>query len=567
MPLYDSMSEPLLPDYHVLPENRINYRNICIRLWITLPLTLLLASVLIFGGVVLLHEQTINIQDVVCDPPNDKISSNGLQYIPKFHIFTQTYERINKHWEADNTDPEHAILPTESVICTDGVKLFGMLHSRGHVSNLFPKHSFLFHRSVENVAPEEFGWIGEHNTQFTRTKKWILYGPYIDTTFIRNPLSFWLYRSLGGWASDTQFIKVVLNNVEMGLYVLTMKIDQITSGIKQHDKAITHQRQKSVQTLLKFDWPDHKHTSFSSPASKSNVVIVYPSTRYIDKNPELYTRIHSGFDYIDDVISKPGHPLLKDVIDMDSFIRFYMLEELAKDADGYGLSAFVRLDINEHHEVKLYHWAPWDFHLGYGFTCMPIYYQNIFTNISDVGVRGWNVENVRDSALWVDKMNHPNGMVRNFGRNIRKFFLNLWTQPLFRTRFHDSWLIGRGYSNYTGSDAFMTFLNENRPLATQFIIKKIDEYQSLLQDDAMTDINIWTDSNRCAFFSCCHPEDTRDYRSAIDHLKMYITQRLFWIDKKVADEIMGTHTIEPGFRRNGVRNVLNDKDNPFIKAD
>lgn len=53
---------------------------------------------------------------------------------------------------------------------------------------------------------------------------WILLANYNDKTFMRNSLSFELFRKMGHYAPRTQFSEVIVNNIYQGIYVFTEKI-------------------------------------------------------------------------------------------------------------------------------------------------------------------------------------------------------------------------------------------------------------------------------------------------------------------------------------------------------
>ena len=53
---------------------------------------------------------------------------------------------------------------------------------------------------------------------------WILLANYNDKTFMRNSLTFELFRKMGHYAPRTQYCEVVVNNSYQGIYVFTEKI-------------------------------------------------------------------------------------------------------------------------------------------------------------------------------------------------------------------------------------------------------------------------------------------------------------------------------------------------------
>ena len=61
---------------------------------------------------------------------------------------------------------------------------------------------------------------------------------------------------------------------------------------------------------------------------------------------------------------------MSDIVDLESFARYYVLQEVAKDADGYGLSDYLAISAG-----RLQHREPWDFDLAYNFDCYHGYFK------------------------------------------------------------------------------------------------------------------------------------------------------------------------------------------------
>ena len=395
----------------------------------------------------------------------------------------------------------------------------------------------------------------------THPRRWVLWGPFIDTSFLRNPLSFHLYRSLGGWASYSEHLSLNMNGVELGLYVLTEKIDEQSLGVRKATRHRMAGKKKFpyYEALIKYDWPvdDGKHFSFPLPNSNNTVVMQYPQVPgYLAGNPTkmeqaFVTESQKAMINIDNIVAHGTAEQLEEVLDIDSFVRFYLLEEVAKDLDGYGLSAFTRLQMGHTPDnypnatvyTKLVHAAPWDFHLGYGFACMPMYFQNYLTGESDVGVRGWNAENLRTNAMWTDEWGHPNGAINNFGRNLRQFYLNLWQQHSFRTRFRSAWLAARGYYNAAtfkesgNTNELMNHLVATTPMKWSIVNGWLEDQGEAIDARATHDLKLWANTSRAAFFSICHPENNRNFTNAFTNLQDWVHRRMNWMDGRVAAEV------------------------------
>ena len=57
--------------------------------------------------------------------------------------------------------------------------------------------------------------------------EWVLNGPYLDKTLIRNKLVYDLARELNGWAPDTRFVELFVDGEYQGVY---LAVEPVTNG-------------------------------------------------------------------------------------------------------------------------------------------------------------------------------------------------------------------------------------------------------------------------------------------------------------------------------------------------
>jgi hypothetical protein len=51
-----------------------------------------------------------------------------------------------------------------------------------------------------------------------KANKWVLAMSFVDTSYLRNQLSFEMYRRLGAWAPRTKYVNFVMQGQYVGLY-------------------------------------------------------------------------------------------------------------------------------------------------------------------------------------------------------------------------------------------------------------------------------------------------------------------------------------------------------------
>lgn len=262
---------------------------------------------------------------------------------------------------------------------------------RGSTSqSLFPKKSYgieTWDESGEDMDAELLG--------FPEEEDWILYGPYSDKTLIRNVFVYRLARNMGHYASRTRFAELFLNGSYEGIYVFMEQIkdddnrldlsgldpdenspEEITGGyILKIDKTsgdpvptdFTYTEELGFRSQygvngnkLEYDpYFDKKgeetYFLYEEPAWED---ISDPQKEYIQKYMhEFETALLNDTDGDFD-----GEYTFTDYVNLDSFVDFFLLNELAHNADAYRISTFMYKDRGE----KLNMGPVWDFNLSLG---------------------------------------------------------------------------------------------------------------------------------------------------------------------------------------------------------
>lgn len=249
---------------------------------------------------------------------------------------------------------------------------------RGATSQLlFPKKSFgleTWDENDEDIDAVVFGLPEEED--------WILYGPYSDKTLMRNILIYDLSRDIGQYASRSLFVDLTLNDAYQGVYVFMEKLKRDGERI---DISKLKEDENSGEDLtggyiLKIDKTAGNNlgegyndlNSFVSPYDPPNATMGQ-KTYFLYEYPDAEDITVEQKAYISTYITDFENALASDdfldadlgyasFIDMDSFIDFFLLNELANNVDGYRLSTYMHKDKNE----KLKMGPIWDFNLAFG---------------------------------------------------------------------------------------------------------------------------------------------------------------------------------------------------------
>ncbi len=185
---------------------------------------------------------------------------------------------------------------------------------------------------------------------------WILLANYNDKVFMRNVLAFELFRRMGHYAPRTRLVEVVVNNEYLGIYVLTEKIKQDKGrvNIAKLKTSDTSGDDITGGYIFKIDYYDQSNSWQSSfhPTDHPEKTVTYV---YEDPSPSDLVSIQK--EYIKSAVNSFESVLygnnFKDKlngyaswIDINSFIDYFIVNELARNVDGFKKSVYFYKDKN-----------------------------------------------------------------------------------------------------------------------------------------------------------------------------------------------------------------------------
>ena len=337
---------------------------------------------------------------------------------------------------------------------------------------------------------------------------WVLYAPWQDKTMIRNVLTYQLSNEMGRYASRSRHVELYLNDEYRGIYVLMEKIKRDGNRVdisKLNPDEITGD-DVTGGYILKFDWFNTGDNigGFESEFDDMIYNYHYPKPSDIVPEQEAYIQdyingfetIMMGTDYTND---STGYPSMMNV---ESFVDFILLQELAKNVDAYRLSTYIYKD-KESVDNRLIAGPVWDINHGFG-NC-------------DYG-ETWEVDN------WLLEYN-PEG-----GDQMAFWWELLWEDLAFQHK---------AAVRYT--ELRQTIFSEEHIYS---IIDSVADYLGPAVDRnfarwPLLGNYIWP--NYYVF-------DT--YEEEIDYLKSWTAQRLAWMDSDILLSLEPS-PIAAGFRLNG----------------
>jgi hypothetical protein len=357
---------------------------------------------------------------------------------------------------------------------------------RGQSSQMYPKKSYGFETQDEygdNLNVSMLGMPEEND--------WILYGPYSDKTLIRNALAFHLARSMGGYASNTRFCELVINDEYRGIYLFMEKIkrDKNRVDIATLTPADTTGDECTGGYIIKVDKTDDEQSPgwFSIEPPYSGWARFFfqchdPAPDEIVPSQEIYIQnLIQEFEtvLISDHFNDPVAGYAR-YIDANTFIDHFILREFSKEIDSYKYSTFMYKD-KDSKDGRLKMGPFWDFNLGFG-----------------------NVNFGHERAMYID------GWMYNTGHPHMYWWYRLMEDENFQNKLKYRWTELRRGSFHL--DSIITFIDETTGYLEEARERNFERWPV---------IGVWVWPNFYVGSS---------YTDEVNYLKQWVTDRLLWMD-------------------------------------
>ena len=242
---------------------------------------------------------------------------------------------------------------------------------RGQSSATFPKPGYTIEirdDKGESIDASLFG--------LPPSDDWILHGPYVDKSMIRNALAQWMFRQAGRYGPRTKHFDLYINGSYRGVYVL---VEKIKRGKYRVNVSKLKETDVSGDSLTGgYIWAFDKtgtNTGGAGNNSKGgieaegfktsdgvNVILHYPKKENIQKAQEDYLK-----KYLNDLEGlfkngKNGSGYEK-YVDLGSAVDYVLHQEAVNNADSYWCSFFLYKP-KDSKGGKVTLGPPWDFNLA-----------------------------------------------------------------------------------------------------------------------------------------------------------------------------------------------------------
>lgn len=313
--------------------------------------------------------------------------------------------------------------------------------------------------------------------------EWVLNGPYLDKTLIRNKLVYDLARELNGWAPDTRFVELFVDGEYQGVYLAVEPVTNGESRLRLSEFGLLSGETAYIVNRDRMNTGSEEIVTWgkTNGYTYNALYIRYPSKNkitekqkeYITKNISEFEQALYGTNFSDKRIGYQAY------IDMDNWVDYFIINEFAMNYDAGNLSTYIYKELGG--KLQL---AVWDFNNGF------------------------------DNYQWFRTETDVLHTVEN------SWFQRLWQDEAFRERVCERYVQLR-----------------KTTLSDEHIAEKIASYQEELGEAVDRNFKVWGYSFKESLLAGTTKEgtarDIRSYEEAMKQLTDTIRERLAYLDKEL----------------------------------
>ena len=235
-----------------------------------------------------------------------------------------------------------------------------LIRYRGNTSRSFSKHSYSI-KLIEQGEPElnrDLPLMG-----MNADSEWSLHGPFLDKTLLRNYMWMNISAEVMGYAPNVRLCELVLDGEYQGVYVLMETIregegrvdltdyepgDPICSYIVRIGSNLD-----PLKTIENFTYYTYRLDE------SKEMEVIYPGTMHQTQDVHDYicTDLSQAEYLLYSAQMNDGSRAYRDVLDVDSFVNYYILQEFLAVNDAFSESTYFYRDVRG----KIHVGPVWDY--------------------------------------------------------------------------------------------------------------------------------------------------------------------------------------------------------------
>lgn len=250
-------------------------------------------------------------------------------------------------------DQEEAL---NTLAAEPAVELKIQVRVRGNSSRLFDKTGYLFKFTDQAGNEEAFEVMG-----MEKNSTWVLHGPYLDKTLMRNYMWYNLSGQIMEWAPDVRYCELFLNGSYQGVYVMTEQISVAPGRInatKYDGKAGMSSYVLCADRVSVNDTEFINNFTKYTQRSLSQMEIKYPGEKKM--TPELKDAIGRDFSEFEKSLYSFDYDSrrygYRTYIDAGNFADYFIINEVTQNIDACAYSTYFYKDVAG--KIKM---CVWDF--------------------------------------------------------------------------------------------------------------------------------------------------------------------------------------------------------------
>lgn len=345
---------------------------------------------------------------------------------------------------------------------------------RGQSSAKFPKPGYSIEVRDEKGEGMDVSLFG-----LPPADDWVLHGPYVDKSMMRNALAHWLFRQAGHYSPRTRHFDLYINGVYRGVYVLIEKIkrgkyrvnvsklketdisgDDVTGGyIWAFDKTGTNTGGMGF---------DDVNTEGFSTADGLNVIMHYPKKEKLQQQQQAYLKKY--LEDLENLFKNGGNGCgYENYVDMTSALDYVLHEEVTNNSDSYWCSFFLHKP-KDSKGGKVTLGPAWDFNLA----------MSNGGGMGSTSTDGWQIENPQ-------KQGQGGMMMMGGGLKAPNWLIGMWKDSLYQSELKKRWAELR--SGVWHTKTMDTYLDSMKVYITKAADRNFKRWPNLGQGSGQGDPN------------------------------------------------------------------------------
>lgn len=324
--------------------------------------TIIVLVISIFASIYMQHHEKRyhqHIEDVKTEGCAHTSTNDFCSNLPIVIVSTNGNEILNVIDDAEVNSINISIIDNSSAMnhfndIPSNVEIANM-KIRGNSSKYFDKKSYRL-----KFLDEDGNGKNVNVMNMGADNSWVLNGPFLDKTLIRNYMCMNISGEIMQYAPDVKFCELFIDEKYMGVYVM---MESITRNKSRVDISGINEKLNKTGYILRLDRGSTENinnfTKYSYRLGNNNVInIEYPTSskltyelkNYIETDLSTFEKSLYSFDYKDNEYGYVKY------IDISSFVDYFIINEFFINIDAGSYSTYLYKDIGE--KLKL---CVWDF--------------------------------------------------------------------------------------------------------------------------------------------------------------------------------------------------------------